>query len=177
MTLYVRASVPPASLIGSLRREIQAVEPNLPVPDIRTMAETLGRSLYGPRMGAWLLGVFGGLALVLASVGVYGLLSFSISRRTREMGIRLALGAPRSGMFLSVVADGMVLVVIGIAMGLAGGLAGARSLAGLLYGVPASDPPTFAAATIILAGVALIACVIPARRAMRVDPLTALRHE
>lgn len=177
MTLYVRASAPPASLIGSLRREIQAIEPNLPVPNIQTMTDTIGASLYAARMGAWLLGVFGSLALLLAAVGIYGVLSFSISRRTREMGIRLALGAESRNVFLLVVRDGMLLVGVGVMIGLTGGLAGARSLASFLYGVPTSDLPTFAAMTIILTAVALVACVIPARRAMRVNPITALRYE
>jgi predicted permease len=177
MTLYVRASVPPASLIGSLRREIQAIEPNLPVPNIQTMTDTIGTSLYAARMGALLLAVFGGLALLLAVIGIYGVLSFSISRRTREMGIRLALGAEARNVFLLVVRDGMLLVGAGIIIGLSGGVAGARSLASFLYSVPTSDLPTFAAMTVILTVVALVACVIPARRAMRVDPITALRYE
>jgi predicted permease len=177
MTLYVRASVPPSSLIGSLRREIQAIEPNLPVPTIQTMTNTIGTSLYAARMGAWLIAVFGGLALLLAAVGIYGVLSFSISRRTREMGIRLALGAEPRNVFLLVVRDGMLLVGVGMIIGLAGGLAGARSLASFLYGVPTSDVTTFAAATIILMSAALMACVIPAGRAMRVSPITALRYE
>jgi ABC-type antimicrobial peptide transport system permease subunit len=177
MTLYVRTSVPPASLIGSLRREIQTLEPNLPVPNIQTMTDTIGRSLYTARMGAWLLAAFGGLALLLAAIGIYGVLSFSISRRTREMGIRLALGAEARDVFRLVVRDGMLLVGIGVTIGLMGGLAGARSLASFLYGVPTSDLPIFAAMTIILAAVALVACVIPARRAMRVNPIAALRYE
>ncbi len=177
MTLYVRASVPPASLIPAIRREIQALEPHLPVPDIQTMTQTIGTSLYAARMGAWLLGVFGGLALLLAAVGIYGVLSFSIARRTREMGIRLALGAERRDVFLLVVRDGMLLVGIGIIIGLAGGLAGTRSLASFLYGVSTSDLPTFAATVTILAAVALLACIVPARRAMRVHPIAALRYE
>jgi macrolide transport system ATP-binding/permease protein len=177
MTLYVRASVPPASLIGGLRREIQTIEPNLPVPNIQTMTDTMGASLYPARMGAWLLAAFGSLALLLAAVGIYGVLSFSISRRTREMGIRLALGAETRNVFLLVVRDGMLLAGTGIVIGLAGGLAAARSLAGFLYGVPTSDVATFAAMTMTLITVALAACVIPARRAMRVNPITALRYE
>ena len=177
MTLYVRASGAPESLIGSIRREIQALEPNLPVPTIEPVTQTIGTSLYGARMGAWLLGVFGGLALLLAAVGIYGVLSFSISRRTREMGIRLALGAASRSVFLLIVRDGMMLVAVGILLGLAGGLTGARSLASFLYGVPTSDVTTFAAATGILAVVALVACAIPAQRAMRVDPIAALRSE
>ena len=177
MTLYVRTSVPPASLASTLRREIQTIEPNLPVPNIQTMAQTIGTSLYAARMGAWLLGVFGGLALLLAAVGVYGVLAFSISRRTREMGIRLALGADSRDVFLLVVRDGMLVVSVGIILGLAGGIAGTRSLASFLYDVSPSDLPTYVATTVILSGVALIACVIPARRAMRVPPMTALRQE
>ena len=177
MTLYVRASVPPASLVGALRREIQALEPNLPVPNIRTMTDTVGTSLYAARMGAWLLAVFGGLALVLAVVGIYGVLSFSVSRRTREMGIRLALGADSHRVFLLVVRDGMLLVGVGILIGLAGGLAGARALASSLQGVSATDLPTFTGTIALLTIVALVACAIPARRAIRINPITALRQE
>jgi len=177
MTLYVRASVPPASLVSSIRREIQRLEPNLPVPNIQTVTETIGTSLYAARMGAWLLAVFGGLALLLAAVGIYGVLSFSISRRTREMGIRLALGAGQYQVFLLVVRDGMVLVGIGIALGLTAGLAGTRSLASLLYGVSTFDVLTFMVTVAILAAVAFAACAIPARRAMRVHPIAALRQE
>ena len=177
MILYVRSAVPPASLADSLRREIQALEPNLPVPSIRTMAETIGTSLYAARMGAWLLGVFGGLALLLAVVGIYGVLSFSISRRTREMGIRLALGADSRRVFLLVVRDGMSLVAVGILIGLAGGLAAARAIASALNGVSSTDLPTFTLTIGLLSAVAFVACAIPARRAIRVNPIAALRQE
>jgi predicted lysophospholipase L1 biosynthesis ABC-type transport system permease subunit len=177
MMLYVRSSVPPSSLIPALRREIQALEPNLPVPAIQTMSETVGVSLYAARMGAWLLAGFGGLALVLAVIGIYGVLSFTISRRTREMGIRVALGADTLQVFLLVVRDGMRLVIIGILLGLAAGLAGSRSLTSFLHGISTTDVPTFAATVIILSAVALIACAIPARRAIRVSPIVALRQE
>jgi predicted permease len=177
MTLYVRASVSPASLVSTLRREIQAIEPNLPVPSVQTMAQTVGTSLYAARMGAWLLGIFGGLALLLAAIGVYGVLAFSIARRTRELGIRLALGADARDVFLLVIRDGMLVAGVGIVLGLAGGIAGTRPLAGFLYGISPFDLPTYVATTTILGFVALLACVIPARRAMRVEPVTALRQE
>ena len=177
MTLYVRGSVPPASLVAGIRREIQAIEPNVPVPNIQPMTDTIGTSLYVARMGAWLLAVFGGLALLLAAVGIYGVLSFSISRRTREMGIRLALGAETRNVFLLVVRDGMLLVGVGLIIGLGGGLASARALSSFLYVVPTSNLPTFAAMTVVLTAVALVACIIPARRAMRVPATTALRCE
>ena len=141
------------------------------------MTDTIGTSLYAARMGAWLLAVFGGLALVLAVVGIYGVLSFSVSRRTREMGIRLALGADSHRVFLLVVRDGMLLVGVGILIGLAGGLAGARALASSLQGVSATDLPTFAGTIALLTIVALVACAIPARRAIRINPITALRQE
>jgi predicted permease len=177
MTLYLRASVPPASLIAGLRREIQELEPNLPVAGIKTMTDTIGTSLYSARMGAWLLAGFGGLALLLAAIGIYGVLSFSIARRTREMGIRLALGAAPRDVFLSVVRGGMTLVGAGAAIGLVGGFAAARSLERFLYGVPTSDPATFTGAATLLVAIALVACIVPARRAMRVNPITALRSD
>jgi predicted permease len=177
MTLYVRAIVPPASLIASLRREIQELEPNLPVSGVETMVQTIGTSLYAARMGAWLLAGFGGLALLLAAIGIYGVLSFSIARRTREMGVRLALGAATRQVFLSVLRNGMTLVGVGAVIGLIGGFVAARSLAGFLYGVPTSDPATFAGTATILIAVALVACIVPARRAMRINPITALRSD
>jgi predicted permease len=177
MMLYVRTSVAPASLVAPVRREIAALEPNLPVPAIQTMTETIATSLYAARMGAWLLSVFGGLALLLAVVGIYGVLSFSISRRTREMGIRLALGASRRDVFLLVLRDGMLLVGVGILIGLGGGILAARSLASFVRGVSTTDLPTFAVTVAILSAVALLGCAIPARRAIRVTPIAALRHE
>jgi predicted permease len=177
MTLYVRGSVPPASLISNLRREIQELEPNLPVAGIATMTNTIGTSLYTARMGALLFAGFGGLALVLAAIGIYSVLSFSIARRTREMGIRLALGAASRQVFLLVVRDGMTPVGVGTVLGLLGGFAAARSLASFLYGVPTADPATFAGAATLLIAIALGACIVPARRAMRVNPITALRYD
>ena len=177
MTLYVRASVPPASLLASLRRALQELEPNLPVAGIETMTKTIGTSLYAARMGAWLLAGFGGLALLLAAIGIYGVLSFSIARRTREMGIRLALGAGARQVFLSIVRDGMTLVGVGAVAGLIVGFVAARSLERFLYGVPPSDPATFAGAATLLIAIALVACIVPARRAMRVNPITALRSD
>jgi predicted permease len=177
MILYVRTSAPPATIVEAVRHEIQSLEPHLPVPNIKTMNQTIGTSLYLARMGAWLLAVFGGLALLLAAVGIYGVLSFSIARRTREMGIRLALGADTPRLFLLVVRDGMLLVGAGMAIGLVASLAATRSLASFLYGVSTSDLLTFSATVAMLAVVALVACAIPARRAMRVNPIVALRYE
>jgi putative ABC transport system permease protein len=177
MTLYVRASVPPASLVASVRREIQELEPNLPVAGIETMTQTIGTSLYSARMGAWLLTGFGSLALLLAAIGIYGVLSFTIARRTREIGIRLALGAAPREVFLSVIRGGMTLVGAGAVIGLIGGFVTARSLERFLYGVPTSDNATFAGAATLLIAVALGACIAPARRAMRVNPITALRSD
>jgi len=177
MTLYVRTFKSPASLVAGIRREIQALEPNLPVPTLQTMQETVGSALYPARMGAWLLSVFGGLAILLAAVGIYGVLSFATARRTREMGIRLALGAERRDVFMLVLRDGMALVIMGVVIGLAAALLGSQSLSRFLYGVATSDMATFVLATGMVLVVALVACAIPARRAMRVPPVVALRYE
>jgi predicted permease len=176
VTLYVRASVPPGPLVTQIRRELQALEPNLPVPSIQTMNDTIATSLYAPRMGAMLLTVFGGLALLLASLGIYGVLAFTISRRTREIGIRMALGADRRRVFRLVIREGMMLVVIGLAIGLGAGLYFSGSIKTFLYEVNTRDITTFATVPCVLAAVALLACYLPARRAMKVDPMVALRE-
>jgi predicted permease len=175
VTLYVRASVPPGQLVAQVRREIQAIEPNLPVPDIQTMSDTIGTSLYAPRMGAMLLSVFGALALLLASLGVYGVLAFSISRRTREIGIRMALGADRKRVFGLVLREGMWLVGIGLAIGLGAGLYASKWIKSFLFDVSTRDVTTFVVVPCVLVAVAFFACYLPARRAMRVDPMVALR--
>jgi predicted permease len=175
VTLYVRASVPPASLVPQIRQAIQALEPNLPVPGIVTMNETIGASLYASRMGAMLLTVFGGLALLLACLGVYGVLAFSIARRTREIGIRMALGADRRRVFGLVIREGMWLVGVGLAIGLAAALYASKWIQAFLYDVSTRDTATFTAVPLTLAAMALLACYLPARRAVRVDPMRALR--
>jgi putative ABC transport system permease protein len=175
VTLYVRAAGSPENLVSQLRREIQAIEPNLPVPDVHTVRETVGTSLYVPRMGAILLTVFGGLAMLLAALGVYGVLAFSIARRTREIGIRVALGADRGRVLRLIVREGMTLVVMGLATGLAAGWFGATAIRGFLFDVSPRDVTAFTVVPLILAAVALVACYLPARRAMRVDPMVALR--
>jgi putative ABC transport system permease protein len=175
VVLYVRAAGSPAPLVAQVRREIQALEPNLPVPNIQAMTDTIGTSLYAPRMGAMLLTVFSGLALLLAALGVYGVLAFSISRRTREIGIRMALGADRRTVFGLVIREGMWLVGLGLAIGLLGGYYASESMKGFLFEVSARDLTTFVTVPWVLAAVALLACYLPARRAMRVDPMVALR--
>jgi predicted permease len=175
MILQVRTAGDPAALAGAVRREIQAVEPNLPLPTVEPMASTIGTSLYATRMGAWLIGVFGALALLLASIGVYGVLSFSITRRTRELAIRQALGAERRDILGLVLKEGMGLVAIGLTIGLAGAFVGARSIAQFLYSVSARDATTMVAAPMVLLLVALAACLVPARRAMKVEPTQALK--
>jgi predicted permease len=175
LTLFVRTAGDPAALISAVRRTMQTLEPNLPVPTIQPFSDVIDVSLYPARMVAGLVGVFGMLALTLAAVGIYSVLAFSISRRTREIGVRVALGARAPDVFALVITEGMRLVAIGVVIGVAGAAATFGALSGLLYGVSPLDAATFIAVPIALALVALAACVIPARRAARVDPTTALR--
>jgi len=174
-TLYVRSRVPAATLVPQIRREIQRLEPNLPLPDVQTVSQAIRTQLYPQRMGANLLAGFGGLALVLASLGVYGVLAFSISRRRHELGIRMAIGADRRSIFALVIREGLALVGIGLAMGMIAAANLTHLLANFLFGVSALDAVTFAMVPAILAIVALVACYLPARRATRVDPVVALR--
>jgi predicted permease len=175
MVLYVRTSGDPAALVGAVRREVQSLEPNLALPDLRTLEETLASSLYVPRMAAALLAGFAALALLLAAIGVYGVTSFGVAQRTREIGVRMALGARGGDVMRLVVKDGMRLVAIGLALGLALAFGAGRSLESFLYGVNGRDGLTFVVVSVVLAAVAFAACLVPARRAMKLDPLTALR--
>src|SRR5712692_230855 len=176
-TLHVRTKGDPSAVISTVRSAVQSLDTSLPLVGVNTMSEVLDLSLWAARMGAGLLGVFGLLALVLASVGIYGVMSYSVSQRTQEFGIRVALGAQRGDVLRLVVRQGLVLTFIGVAVGLAAAFTLLHGISKLLYGVSATDPVTFAGVPALLGAVALLACYVPARRATRVDPLVALRYE
>jgi putative ABC transport system permease protein len=176
-TLVVRSEGDPRSLANAIRAEVSRLDSSLPLFDVKTMEEHMGVSLFPARVAASLLGGFGLLALLLAAMGVYGVVSYSVAQRTREIGIRLALGARELDVLRLVAGRGMILVTAGLAVGLAFAFALTRFMEGVLYGVSATDALTFAAVVLLLAGVALLACLVPARRATKVDPMVALRHE
>ena len=177
MTLVVRTAVDPTQLIPAIRDEVWAVDKDQPVTDVKTMGEYVADSVSPRRSNAMLLTFFAAVALVLAAVGIYGVIAYSVSQRTQEIGIRLALGARRSDIIRLVVGNGLVLVLTGIVIGLAGAMALTRVLTSLLYGVSATDPVIFAGVSLGLVAVTLLASYIPARRAARVDPMIALRSE
>jgi len=156
---------------------VQQIDKNLAFTNAQTVQQILGQGLWPARMGAALLGLFGALALILASIGIYGVLAYSVAQRTSEIGLRMALGAQPGQVLGLVLKQGMLLAIIGAAVGLLVALPVARLASGLLYGVSATDPLTYAGITLLLMGVALLACYIPARRATRIDPLVALRVE
>jgi putative ABC transport system permease protein len=156
---------------------VQDLDRDLPVDPAQTMDEVVAASLASNRFNTVLLGLFAGLALVLAAVGVYGVVSYTVDQRTHEIGIRMALGAHRDDVLGLVLGQGMILVLIGLGLGLAGAFAATRQLASLVYGVSTNDPWTFAIVALVLAAVALAANFLPARRATRIDPLIALRQE
>ncbi len=174
VTLLVRSPTPGATL-GAVRATVQEMEPLLPLTNVQTMAEALNVGLWPARMGALLLGVFGALALVLAGIGVYGIMAHAVGQRTREIGVRLALGATAGDVWRMVLRQGLGLTVVGIVVGAALAATGASSLSTLLYGVSGSDPLTFARLPRCCSGVALLAVGIPAYRASRVDATEALR--
>ncbi len=177
LTVAVRTAEAPLALVDAVRQTIHDLDRNLPVSDVFTMDWVMVRALWQPRLFSWIFGFFGMVALVLAVVGVYGVVSYSVAQRTREIGIRAALGAGRGQIRAMVLLQGMRAVVVGIGLGLAGALAVTRVMSALLYGVSPRDPATFVIVTLVLAGTAVLACLLPARRATRVDPLTALRCE
>jgi putative ABC transport system permease protein len=167
----------PASLTAAIRNQLASLDRDIPLTQVRVFEEYMSRTLAKPRFNALLLSIFAGTALLLTAIGIYGVLAYSVSQRTNEIGIRLALGAAQSNIFRLVVGEAMLLVAISMAIGLLGAFMATHFLSSLLYGVAAWDPITFAAIGTLIAGVAFLACWLPARRAARVDPLIALRSE
>jgi macrolide transport system ATP-binding/permease protein len=177
MTLYVRSAVQPEQVVNAVRREINAIGPEVLVAGVRTGQQVVDGSLFQPRMAVILLGAFGLTALILACIGLYGILTFAIQERRREIGLRMALGASKRNVLKLVVKQGMTLVGAGLLIGLAAALMTGRAVRAMLYNVAPTDPASLVLATVLLCGVALAACYVPARRAAGVDPLNALRHE
>jgi putative ABC transport system permease protein len=177
MYLVVRSATPPSGLTAAVRGEIASLDPNQPVSNVKTMEERLSTAVAQRRFNMLLLGIFAGVALLLASIGIYGVMSFAVTQRTREVGLRMALGASASNVLALVLGQGLVMTFIGVMGGLAASLVLTSLIHSLLYEVSATDPLTFVAVSVVLIAVALVACFIPARRAMKVDPMVALRHE
>jgi predicted permease len=176
-TMQVRTSGSPESVIAAVRSQVQSLDTNLALTNLNTIEELIDQGLWAPRVGAGLLAVFGALALLLAIVGVYGVLSYSVSQQTREIGIRMAMGARTASVLSLVVRQGMRLALVGLALGLVIAFAGMRLLSSLLFGVSAHDPATFAGVSLILATAAILGCYVPARRAAKINPISALRYE
>jgi predicted permease len=175
--LAVRTTGDPRGLAAAVRREIRAVDKSVPILEVRTMEDVLDREVFQRRVQMVLLQIFAGVALLLASLGIYGVLACLVAQRTREIGIRMALGASPASVLWTVAGQGMGLSVAGIAAGAAAAMAVTRVLSKLLFGIAATDPATFAAVGALLVAVASVASYVPARRAMRVDPILALREE
>jgi macrolide transport system ATP-binding/permease protein len=177
MALHVKMAGDPALLSAGVQREVRTLDPNLPIYNVRTLGEQLDQVLASQRLAAALISSLGLLALLLTGIGLYGVMAYAVSQRTREIGIRMALGAQRGDVQKLIVRQGMTLALMGVALGLFASFAFTRVLKSLLFGVSATDPLTFAMIPVSLAGVALLACWIPARRATKVDPMIALRVE
>ena len=177
MDVVVRTEGAPASILPVVRQKVREIDAALPVSTVRTMEEWLASSAAQPRLNALLLGIFAAVALLIAAIGIYAVLAYSVDQRTREIGVRMALGAPRRQVLRLVAREGMVVGAIGIAAGVGAALALSRVLASLVFEVPVRDPLTFVVVAAALTLVALAACVIPARKASRVDPIVALRYE
>lgn len=176
-TIVIRSANNPLTLTSAVRRQIVQLDPNLPLFDIDTIEQRLASSLLAPRFNTMFLGIFAGFAFSLALVGVYGVISYFVSQRTHEIGIRIALGALPKNVLRLFMAEGLAITAFGIGLGLAGCFALTRYMAGLLFQIRPTDPMTIAIVSAVLGVVALQAAYIPARRAMSVDPITALRHE
>ena len=177
MTVIVKASGDPNQLIAAAREQVKQIDPDQPIYNIRTMDEIRAESVSSERLNLTLFSIFAGIALILAIVGIYGVMSYSVTQRTHEIGIRMAIGAQQRDVFKMVIGQGMMLALIGIGIGLVGAFALTRLMSTMLFGVTATDPATFAAIAVLLTVVALIACYLPGRRATKVDPVISLRYE
>jgi putative ABC transport system permease protein len=177
MTVIAKATSDPNQLIAAMRQQVKVVDPDQPIYNIRTMNEIRSDSVAPERLNLTLLSLFAGIALVLAVVGIYGVMSYSVTQRTHEIGIRMAIGAQPRDVFRMVIGQGMILALIGIACGLVGAFGLTRLMATMLFGVEPTDPATFAVIAVLLTLVALVACYVPSRRATKVDPVVSLRYE
>jgi len=177
MSLVIRSSGNPDSHLADVRSVVRQIDPQVPLYDVTVLTDALSASLGARRFNMYLLGTFAAIALTLAAVGLFGVLAYLVSQRTRDIGIRLALGAGPSDVFRLIVGQGMLLAFGGAALGVGVALAAARVIKSLLFSIEPRDPLTFAAVPLLLLAVALVACYLPARRALRVDPLVALRAE
>jgi ABC-type antimicrobial peptide transport system permease subunit len=175
--LHVRSAAMPAAMIGAIRDVVRTLDPNLPLFDARTVEEHMRTAVFAQRMAANLLGVMGILAVVLAAVGLYGVIAYAVSQRTQEMGIRLALGASPRDLLRMVLRQGLLVTSFGMAIGLVVAFAATGFMRSLLPGIQPRDPLTFVAVPLALLVIAIVAAVIPARRAGAVDPVVALRYE
>jgi len=177
LTLVVRTTTSPSSMVSAVTSAVHDVDGTMPVRDVLTMDDVVTNSLSQSRFNMLLLGAFAGLALLLAAIGIYSVLSYSVRQRVPEIGIRLALGARLSDVLRMVVVEGMKPTLVGVGIGIVAALALGRLVASLIFQVKPADPITFVGVAILLTGIALLACVIPAYRASRVDPVIALRNE
>jgi putative ABC transport system permease protein len=177
LMLAVKSSVPPTTLTSAVTEQVRGLDPDQPVTAVRTIDELLRRTLSEARFSLLLFGLFAGLALVLAAIGIYGVMATTVTQRRQEIGLRMALGAQKQDVLKLIISQGMILVAIGVGVGLLFAVALTRLMSTLLFEVSPTDPLTLMVITLLLSVVALLACYLPARRATKVDPLVALRYE
>jgi putative ABC transport system permease protein len=177
MGIAARITTDPRQAAAQLRRAVKDLDPSLPLAQVQSMDAYVKDSLARPRVSMLVLGIFAAVALVLAAIGIYGVTTFAVSQRTREIGVRIALGAAKTDVIQMIVRQGMIPVITGLAIGIAGAWAATRAMRSVLYGISNTDPITYVVIAIFLAIVAFVAALIPARRATRVDPVEALRSE